>query len=120
MLTLAGQVQRASDTAKFAVVRVGGVKNEAFADDEKSFADLEDRIARTRRSSGGCRGRRSTPGPRRWSRRGSAAAVTIGGQRLCAAVRAAELPLPCDHRLRHPADAGVALGKNDYIGPLGG
>ena len=47
MLTLAGQVQRASDTAKFAMVRVGGVENEPFADEEKSFADLQDRIART-------------------------------------------------------------------------
>ena len=48
MLTLTGQVQRASDTAKFAAVRIGGVPNERFADEEKSFEDLQDRIARTR------------------------------------------------------------------------
>ena len=48
MLTLAGQVQRASDTAKFAAVRIGGVENVRFADEEKSFADLQDRLARTR------------------------------------------------------------------------
>ena len=47
MLTLAGQVQRASDTAKFAAVRIGGVENERFADEEKSFEDLRDRISRT-------------------------------------------------------------------------
>ena len=44
MLTLAGQVQRASDTAKFTAVRIGGVENVRFADEEKSFADLYYRI----------------------------------------------------------------------------
>ena len=47
MLTLAGQVQRASDTAKFAAVRIGEVANQRFADEEKSFEDLQDRISRT-------------------------------------------------------------------------
>ena len=41
------QVQRASDTAKFAAVRIGGVENERFADDERSFEDLQHRISRT-------------------------------------------------------------------------
>lgn len=48
MLTLAGQVQRATDTAKFAAVRIGGVENVRFADEEKTFAELQDRLARTR------------------------------------------------------------------------
>jgi len=48
MLSLAGQIQRASDTAKFTVVRVGGVENVRFADEEKTFADLQDRLSRTR------------------------------------------------------------------------
>jgi hypothetical protein len=48
MLTLAGQVQRASDTAKFTAVRIGGVANLPFADEERSFAELRKRIARTR------------------------------------------------------------------------
>ncbi len=48
MLTLIGQVQRASDTAKFAAVRIGGVENQSFADEERSFQDLRDRIAGTR------------------------------------------------------------------------
>ena len=47
MLTLTGQVQRASDTAKLAAVRIGGVENERFADEERSFAELRDRIGRT-------------------------------------------------------------------------
>jgi hypothetical protein len=47
MLTLAGQVQRASDTAKGTAVRLSGVANPSFADDETSFADLQARIAKT-------------------------------------------------------------------------
>ena len=48
MLPLAGQIQRASDTAKFAAVRLGGVENQPFEDDETSFSDFYARIARTR------------------------------------------------------------------------
>lgn len=47
MYPLPGQIQRASDTAKFAAVRLGGVENASFADDEQSFADLHARIAKT-------------------------------------------------------------------------
>lgn len=47
MAPLTGQVQRASDAAKFTVVRLGGLENLAMADEEASFADLQDRIAKT-------------------------------------------------------------------------
>ncbi|MET0254664.1 MAG: DUF1993 domain-containing protein [Luteibacter sp.] len=47
MLSLAGQIQRASDTAKFAVARVGEVQPPSFEDNEASFADLRKRIAAT-------------------------------------------------------------------------
>ena len=47
MLTLAGQVQRASDAAKAAVVRLGGLDNPSFADTEKTFAELQARIKKT-------------------------------------------------------------------------
>lgn len=45
MLTLAGQIQRASDTSKLSVERLSGVASPKFPDDETSFADLQDRIA---------------------------------------------------------------------------
>jgi hypothetical protein len=48
MLTLAGQVQRASDSAKGTAARLSGVANPSFADDETSFAELQARIAKTR------------------------------------------------------------------------
>ena len=41
------QIQRVSDTAKGALVRIGGLDNVAMADDETSFADLQARIAKT-------------------------------------------------------------------------
>jgi len=41
------QVQTACNTAKFLAVRVGGVENLPFADDEKTFDDLQTRIAKT-------------------------------------------------------------------------
>ncbi len=47
MLDLTAQVQRASDTSKFAVARLADVTPPVFADEEKSFAELQERIDRT-------------------------------------------------------------------------
>ena len=47
MYTLAGQIQTASDAAKFAGARLAGVEAPSFPDDEKSFDELQQRIAKT-------------------------------------------------------------------------
>ena len=47
MLTLAGQVQRASDTAKFAGARLAQAQAPGFADEEVTLDDLKARIAKT-------------------------------------------------------------------------
>jgi hypothetical protein len=47
MLTLAGQVQRASDTSKLSIERLSGVPAPRLEDNEKTFADLYARIDRT-------------------------------------------------------------------------
>jgi len=47
MLPLAAQVQRASDSAKFAAQRLSGGDAPRFADDETTFAQLQARIANT-------------------------------------------------------------------------
>ncbi len=47
MAPLTAQIQRASDTAKGAVVRLGGAEPVAMADDEATFNDLQARIAKT-------------------------------------------------------------------------
>jgi hypothetical protein len=46
--TLAQQVQSACDTAKFAAARMTGKDAPSFADDEKTLAELRERIAKTR------------------------------------------------------------------------
>ncbi len=47
MGNLISQIQRASDAAKGAMVRLGGVENPVFEDNEASFDDLKARIAKT-------------------------------------------------------------------------
>jgi hypothetical protein len=47
MLPLSAQVQRLSDSAKGAAARLAGVEVPSFADEEKSFAELQERIAKT-------------------------------------------------------------------------
>lgn len=47
MLPLTGQIQRASDTAKFLAVRLGQAENMPMEDNEASFADLHARITKT-------------------------------------------------------------------------
>lgn len=47
MLTLAGQVQRASDAAKGCIARLSGAEPPSFPDTEKSFPELQERIRKT-------------------------------------------------------------------------
>lgn len=47
MLTLAGQVQRASDASKLGVARIAGITAPSFPDEEKTWDDLMARIAKT-------------------------------------------------------------------------
>ena len=47
MLPLSGQVQRASDTAKAAMGRLGGIAVPSFPDTEASLAELKQRLANT-------------------------------------------------------------------------
>lgn len=47
MFTLARQVQTASDTAKFAAARLAGREAPRWEDDEATFPELQERIAKT-------------------------------------------------------------------------
>ncbi|WP_426227169.1 DUF1993 domain-containing protein [Pararhizobium sp. DWP3-4] len=47
MLPLSAQIQRVSDTSKNTIGRLTGVAAPSFPDDEKTFADLRERIAKT-------------------------------------------------------------------------
>jgi hypothetical protein len=46
MLSLAGQYQRVTDTAKFAVTRLTGLEAPRFEDNETTIADLRERVAK--------------------------------------------------------------------------
>jgi hypothetical protein len=119
MFTLAGQVQRASDTAKAAAARLADVEVPSYPDDEQDFAQLQDRIRRTRdfiasvdvAKMDGCEGRtisfKAGPYP-----------LTFTGTSY-----ARDFVLPNLHFhastaygiLRHN---GVPVGKLDYLGPI--
>lgn len=47
MLTLIGQIQRATDSAKGAAARLSGADAPSFADEEKTLADAQARIKKT-------------------------------------------------------------------------
>ncbi len=117
MLPLTGQIQRASDTAKGCVVRLGAVESVSFPDNEASFADLEARIARTvellRRASAS---RLDDAERRKVEMKFGARTVTFEGRDY---VTSFVLPNFYFHvttaydLLRHK---GLEIGKADYIG----
>ena len=47
MYQLSAQIQRASDAAKFGAARLAAISPPSFADEETSFAQLQERIANT-------------------------------------------------------------------------
>lgn len=47
MFSLTGQIQRASDTSKFAAERLTGIASPRLEDNERTIPDLETRIAKT-------------------------------------------------------------------------
>lgn len=47
MLTLAGQIQRASDASKLGVARIAGITAPSFPDEEKTYDDMLARIEKT-------------------------------------------------------------------------
>jgi uncharacterized protein len=120
MLPLAGQVQRASDTAKLSAARLTGTEAPSFPDEETDFAQLQQRIARTDAYLRGLapemfadsEGRTVTIGTGETAR-------SFGGDQY---VLTFALPNFYFHVttaydiLRH---AGVPVGKRDYLWPAG-
>ena len=119
MLPLTGQVQRASDSAKFVAVRIGGVENQPFSDDEESFEDLQDRIARTRAFL------IEVPRAAIDGREDAILSTKIGGRPVSISAGDYALRFALPNFFFHVTTAydvlrheGVPLGKMDYIGPL--
>ena len=117
MLPLSSQVQRVSDTSKNAIARILGVTPPAMPDEEKSFAELQARIARTLAYIAGV-------DPAALDAR-SAAEVVLKAGRLNATFTADEylLQFALPNFYFHVTTAhgilrhlGVAIGKMDYLG----
>jgi hypothetical protein len=121
MLTLAGQVQRASDTARFSAARLADERAPSFADDEASFNELQQRITKTiaylktirPEALEGSETREigMFSGENRRVFRGDAYLLTYALPSFFFHVATAH------DILRHK---GVAIGKRDYLGPYEG
>ncbi|GJD53639.1 hypothetical protein OPKNFCMD_6416 [Methylobacterium crusticola] len=119
MLPLAGQVQRASDSAKLAAARLSGIEAPSFPDEERTFDELQARIARTLAFLEGI-------GPEHLA--GSEARSVVlraGGAEQVFRGDAYLLGFALPNFFFHVAtaydilrQAGVAIGKRDYLGPF--
>ena len=119
MLPLSSQVQIACDTAKFAVARIAGEEAPKFADDEKTLAELRDRIARTRDWIGTVAKERFDGADAREvtvPRRAGPMTMTAEGYLMRFVLPNYWFHLTTTYALlRHN---GVELGKSDFLGPL--
>jgi uncharacterized protein len=115
MLTLAGQIQRASDTAKGTAARLAGIEAPSFADDETTFADLQARIAKTKRFLAGVNAEQIDASATRTITLSAIKHPFLGDEYLLTFA----LPNFFFHVttaydiLRH---SGVPIGKMDYLG----
>jgi hypothetical protein len=117
MLPLTGQVQRASDTAKFMAVRIAGVENAAMADQEKSFSELEARIEATVSFL------EAVPPAAFDGRETAEVTLTTGGGKRTFSGKSYLLEFALPNFFFHVTTAydilrhnGVPLGKRDYLG----
>ena len=117
MLTLAGQIQRASDTSKACAARLGGIDNPSFPDDETTFVQLQARIAKTLDFL------RSVKPEQIDGSEGKAIAFKAGPRELKFTGESYLLTFAIPNFYFHVTTAyailrhkGVAIGKMDYIG----
>lgn len=117
MLGLAGQYQRATDTAKFAIGRLTGIETPRFEDNEATVAELRERVSKARNflaavapeAFEGSDAREVTiaPGGTKTVLRGDEYVLTFALPNFFFHVATAHAIL------RHK---GVSVGKMDYLG----
>ncbi|HYM87412.1 MAG TPA: DUF1993 domain-containing protein [Pseudoxanthomonas sp.] len=117
MIPLTAQIQRASDSAKLAAVRVGQVETIAMADNETSFDELQARIAATVAFL------ESVPVDSMAGREQAEVVVTTPGQSITFTARDYMLGFAIPNFFFHVTTAyallrhkGVPLGKLDFLG----
>ncbi len=117
MLVYSSQIQRVSDTSKNSIGRILGVAPPAMADEEKSFAELQDRIARTVAYLD------AQDEAAIDARSGAEVVLKTGGQDITFTAEDYLLKFALPNFYFHVATAhgilrhlGVAIGKRDYLG----
>jgi hypothetical protein len=117
MLAYSAQIQRVSDTAKNAIGRILGVTPPAMPDEEKSFAELQDRIARTVAYID-AQGEAAID-----ARAGAEVVMKLGGADVTFTTEDYLLKFALPNFYFHVTTAhgilrqlGVAIGKRDYLG----
>lgn len=117
MKPLTAQVQFACDTAKGAVTRLGDLEPVAMADTEQSFADLQDRIARTIALL------EAVPREKIDGREDAAVVLKVPGAEIPFTGRSHVLTFSLPNFYFHITtayallrQAGVPVGKMDYLG----
>lgn len=117
MLTLAGQVQRASDTAKLGTARLTGTEAPSYEDKESRFNELQERCAKTIAylqtvQADAFEGSETRPvtfgGTPKWTLPGEDYLLRFALPNFFFHVTTAH------DILRHK---GVTIGKRDYLGP---
>jgi hypothetical protein len=119
MAPLIKQIQFVSDTAKGAAVRIGGLDPVPMADTESSFPELQDRIARTIAFL------ESVPREKIDGREDAEVILQTSGGALTFTARNYALGFVLPNSFFHVTtayallrQAGVPLGKLDYLGPI--
>ena len=118
MFPLSRQLSIACDFAKGATARLAGIEVPAWPDEEKTFAEFKARVAKTSDYVRGFKPAQIDGSEEREiSLKMRDATPHLQRPALPPALRAAELLLPRDHRLRHPAPQRRGAGQARLHGP---
>jgi len=119
MLPLSAQVQRASDASKFAVQRLSGGEAPKFADDETSFAQLQQRIANTIAYLEGVDGAEvDAGGDREVSLKFGSFGASFSGESYLLTFALPNFYFHVVTAYDILRNQGVKIGKLDYLGPF--
>ena len=119
MLPLSAQVQRASDASKFAVQRLSGGDAPKFADDETSFAQLQQRIANTIAYLEGVDGAEvDAGGDREVSLKFGSFGASFSGESYLLTFALPNFYFHVVTAYDILRNQGVKIGKLDYLGPF--
>ena len=119
MLTLAGQVQRASDTAKATIARITGVEAPSFPDEESTMEQLIARSGKTRAFVDGVdRALFDTAAEREVEMKLGGHVVKFAGQQYLLQFGLPNFFFHVTTAYDVLRNQGVPIGKRDYLGRM--